>query len=53
MSKLLERGYYLGYDDEHRVPIDWISAQVFENFLDSRVQEDGEIFRSIIHEKSF
>ena len=42
MSKLLERGYYLGYDDEHRVPSDWISAKVFENFLDSRVKEDGK-----------
>ena len=45
MSKLLERGYYLGYDDERRVPSDWISAKVFENFLDSRVQEDGKIFQ--------
>lgn len=42
MSKLLENGYYLGYDDENRVPNDWISAQVFEDFLDSRVSEDGE-----------
>lgn len=42
MSKLLEKGYYLGYDDDHRVPSDWISAQVFEDFLDSRVTEDGE-----------
>lgn len=44
MSKLLEKGYYLGYneDDKHRVPSDWISAQVFEDFLDSRVSEDGE-----------
>lgn len=43
MSKLLEKGYYLGSDDENRVPSDWISAQVFENFLDSRVTEDGKI----------
>lgn len=42
MSKLLEKGYYLGAEDE-RVPSDWISAQVFENFLDSRVSEDGKI----------
>ena len=43
MSKLLEKGYFLGHDnsDQH-VPIDWISAQVFEDFLDSRVSEDGE-----------
>lgn len=43
MSKLLEKGYYLGSEDEERVPSDWISAQVFENFLDSRVSEDGKI----------
>lgn len=42
MSKLLENGYYLGHSDENRVPIDWISSQVFEDFLDSRVNEDGE-----------
>lgn len=42
MSKLLEKGYYIG-KDEHRVPSDWISAQVFEDFLDSRVTEDGKI----------
>ncbi|CRK97404.1 CLUMA_CG010794, isoform A [Clunio marinus] len=41
MSKLLEKGYYLGNEDENRVPSDWISAQVFEDFLDSRVTEDG------------
>lgn len=45
MSKLLEKGYYLGLDDsKHRVPSDWISAQVFEDFLDSRVSEDGETY---------
>lgn len=44
MSKLLEKGYYLGQDDEDRVPIDWISSQVFEDFLDSRVTEDGKKF---------
>lgn len=40
MSKLLEKGYYLGNDN--RVPIDWISSQVFEDFLNSRINEDGE-----------
>lgn len=44
MSKLLERGFYLGNDTPH-VPIDWVSTQVFENFLNSRVKEDGEIFK--------
>lgn len=44
MGKLLEKGYYLGYDDKNRVPSDWISAQVFEDFLDSRVSEDGKNF---------
>lgn len=43
MSKLLERGYYLGQNEENRVPIDWISTQVFEDFLDTRVTEDGKI----------
>lgn len=42
MSKLLEKGYYLGFADNNRVPTDWISSQVFEDFLDSRVSEDGE-----------
>jgi hypothetical protein len=44
ISKLLEKGYNMGSsdDDEHRVPSDWISAQVFEDFLDSRVSEDGK-----------
>lgn len=43
MSKLLDKGFYLGHDDDElRVPTDWISAQVFENFLDSRVTEDGK-----------
>lgn len=42
MSKLLEKGYYLGNDEKNRVPSDWISAQVFEDFLDSRVTEDGK-----------
>lgn len=41
MIKLLQRGFYLGNDDKH-VPIDWISTQVFENFLNSRVKEDGK-----------
>lgn len=43
MSKLLDRGYYLGNQkDGNQVPIDWISPQVFEDFLDSKVKEDGE-----------
>lgn len=42
MSKLLDRGYYLGNDNQH-VPIDWISTQVFESFLNKRVKEDGEL----------
>lgn len=42
MWKLLEKGYYLGQNDEDSVPIDWISTQVFEDFLDSRVSEDGK-----------
>lgn len=41
MSKLLERGFYIGNDNQH-VPSDWISSQVFEKFLNSRVKEDGE-----------
>lgn len=41
MLKLLEKGYFLGNNDENRVPSDWISASVLEEFLDSRVQEDG------------
>lgn len=44
MSKLLEKGFYMGHGDDDRVPVDWISAQVFEDFLDSRVSEDGETF---------
>ncbi|KAG5680224.1 hypothetical protein PVAND_009747 [Polypedilum vanderplanki] len=42
MSKLLEKGFYMGNSDEEKhIPLDWISPQVFEEFLDSRVQEDG------------
>lgn len=42
MSKLLEKGFYLGNASEgQNVPVDWISAQVFEDFLDSRIIEDG------------
>lgn len=40
MSKLLEKGYYLGNDNG--VPIDWISTQVFEDFLNTRISEDGK-----------
>ncbi|XP_070504577.1 uncharacterized protein [Chironomus tepperi] len=42
MSKLLERGYYLGnVNNGKHVPADWISPQVFGDFLDSKVKEDG------------
>ncbi|KAL7033754.1 hypothetical protein ACKWTF_007711 [Chironomus riparius] len=42
MSKLLERGFYLGNDNNRKhVPIDWISPQVFGDFLDSKVKEDS------------
>lgn len=38
MLKLLEKGYYLGYEDEEiNKDGNWISAKVFEKFLDSRV----------------
>ena len=43
MSKLLERGYYLGNGNSGKhVPMDWISPQVFGDFLDSKVKEDGK-----------
>lgn len=42
MAKLLEKGFYLGCGEANRVPTDWISTQVFEDFLDSRVKEDGK-----------
>lgn len=43
MSKLLERGYYLGNGNSpNHVPMDWISPQVFSDFLDSKVKEDGK-----------
>ncbi|CAO1409106.1 unnamed protein product [Diamesa tonsa] len=41
MRKLLERGYYVGNNEEKRVNADWINTQVFEDFLDSRITEDG------------
>lgn len=47
MSKLLEKGFYLGNDNQH-VPIDWISTQVFEDFLNSRISEDGESLEIIV-----
>lgn len=38
MLKLLEKGYYLGYEDEEiNKDGNWINAKVFEQFLDSRV----------------
>lgn len=51
MSKLLEKGFYIGNDNQH-VPIDWISTQVFDDFLNSRVSEDGESLNLIIDFKS-
>lgn len=42
MSKLLEKGFYLG-PKEGNVPCDWISKATMEDFLDSRVHEDGEL----------
>lgn len=42
MTKLLEKGYYLG-PKEGNVPTDWISNATMQDFLDSRVQEDGEL----------
>lgn len=48
MSKLLEKGFYLGNADD-RVPIDWISSQVFEDFLDSRITEDGKEMIKLHH----
>jgi len=43
MSKLLERGYYLGNGNSGKhVPMDWISPHVFGDFLDSKVKEDGK-----------
>lgn len=38
MLMLLEKGYYLGYEDEEiNKDGNWINAKVFEEFLDSRV----------------
>ena len=38
MLKLLEKGYYLGYEDEEiNKDGNWISVKVFKQFLDSRV----------------
>jgi hypothetical protein len=38
MLKLLEKGYYLGYEDQEiNKDGNWISAKVFQQFLDSRV----------------
>lgn len=39
MLKLLEKGYYIGYEDDEKVCKDgnWINAKVFEQFLDSCV----------------
>lgn len=40
MLKLLEKGYYLGYEDEQvssEKEANWFNARIFEQFLDSRV----------------
>ncbi|KAL7011966.1 hypothetical protein ACKWTF_014534 [Chironomus riparius] len=37
MLKLLESGYYLGYEDESAKDGHWFNAKVFEQFLDSCV----------------
>lgn len=40
MLKLLEKGYYLGYEDEQMASekdTNWFNAKIFEQFLDSRV----------------
>lgn len=38
MLKLLEKGYYLGYEDEQlQGDANWFNAKIFEQFLDSRV----------------
>lgn len=42
MSKLLEKGFYLG-PKEGNVPTDWISNATLAEFLDSRVKEDGKL----------
>ena len=40
MTKLLENGYYVGNDGKLQISLDWISRQVFEKFLDSKIKED-------------
>ena len=41
MTKLLENGYYVGNDGKQQIPLDWISSQVFEKFLDSKIEENN------------
>ncbi|CAO1407466.1 unnamed protein product [Diamesa serratosioi] len=41
MAKLLDNGYYVGNDGQEQIPLEWISSQVFEKFLDSKIEEDG------------
>ncbi|CAO1407474.1 unnamed protein product [Diamesa serratosioi] len=41
MTKLLDNGYYVGNDGQEQIPLEWISSQVFEKFLDSKIKEDG------------
>jgi len=38
MLKLLESGYYLGYEDESAKDGNWFNAKIFEQFLDSCVK---------------
>lgn len=47
MLKLLEKGYYLGYEDEEITKDgNWINAKVFEQFLDSRVTTTNGVVSS-------
>lgn len=41
MARLLEKGYYVGNRGNTS---DWITSQVLNDFLDSRVSENGELF---------
>ncbi|CAO1431778.1 unnamed protein product [Diamesa serratosioi] len=41
MMKLLENGYYMGNNGEHQLSLDWLSADVLENYLDSKVATDS------------
>ena len=41
MMKLLKNGYYVGNNGENQLSLDWLSADVFENYLDSKVATDN------------